>query len=224
MDAMPQRFAPFFALVLLISWNVLLVVYRHHVTGKIGFVFFIWNLLLAIIPYLSSQAAVYFFQLKQKWLAIGLILFAILFLPNSPYIITDLFHLRQRAEMPFWYDTMLLFSMALSGLLFFYASLFNIQAVLAKWLGMLWAEVAVSMIAFLCAYGIYLGRYLRFNSWDVVSKPDNLFEEIAEHISNPGVNPRIVGFTLLYGAFLLVGYWVARLFIGERSDAADLKE
>lgn len=216
MQTNTNRFSHFSALTLLVLWNVLLVAYRHEVTGKISFVFFIWNLFLAIIPYISSEIAIYCSVQKWNYSALGFLLFAILFLPNSPYIITDLFHLRQRVEMPFWYDTMLLFSMAISGLLLFYAALFNIRDMLARWFGGIWAEVSVSLISFLCAYGIYLGRYLRFNSWDIVSNPDLLFDEIADHITNPTVHPRTMGVTLLYGAFLLVGYWVARLFGGKR--------
>ena len=214
MQAKTNRLAHFSALALLVGWNLLLVIYRHEVTGKASFVFFIWNLFLAIIPYLSSEIAQFCAGRKWTYSALGFLLFSILFLPNSPYIITDLFHLRQRAEMPFWYDTMLLFSMAISGLLLFYAALFNIRDMLARWWGSIWAEVSVSLISFLCAYGIYLGRYLRFNSWDIISNPDLLFEEMADHISNPTVHPRTIGVTLLYGAFLLVGYWVARLFGG----------
>lgn len=208
------RYAHLLALALMVAWNGALVWGRCQFSGRFYFLFFAWNLLLAIIPYLASETAVYFSGRKWNMPALGCLLFAILFLPNSPYMITDLFHLRQRAEMPFWYDTMLIFSMAVSGLVLFYAALFNIRALLMRWLSGFWAELLVSLISFACAFGIYLGRYLRFNSWDLVYNPDSLLEGIADNLSKT----RSVGVTLLYGAFLLVGYWVTRL-LKEQSKA-----
>lgn len=137
---------------------------------------------------------------------------AILFLPNAPYIITDLFHLRQRADMPLWFDTMVIFSVALSGLVLFYVALFGIKDVLERFWGRIAAEFSIVLVAFLCSFGIYLGRYLRFNSWDVLSNPNDLFDGIGNQLINSSIYTRVVGVTLLYGTFLLMGYWVIRLF------------
>ncbi|MFN0034379.1 MAG: DUF1361 domain-containing protein [Saprospiraceae bacterium] len=222
MNALLARYGHLAALALLVFWNTLLVWCRFQMTDKRVFIFFLWNLFLAIVPYLSSEAAGHFSKRKKRAAAIGLVLLAVLFLPNSPYIITDFFHLRQRAEMPLWFDTMLIFSLAISGLALFYVALFNIRDLLARWLGSVVAEIFVGLISFLSAFGIYLGRYLRFNSWDVISNPNILFEEIADRFINPSVHTRTVGMTLLYGAFLLVGYWVARLFRGQRNELVEV--
>jgi uncharacterized membrane protein len=198
-------------LALLTCWNSILVVYRVNVTGKRTFVFFLWNLALAVFPYVASEWAVVAQKRSKKWLAIGLVLFSVLFLPNSPYIITDFFHYRARPDVPLWYDTVLIFSMAGSGLFLFYLALFNIVQVLRALWGQLWAELSVAFLCYLCAFGIYLGRYLRFNSWDVVSNPDNLFYQIADKIIHPSEDTRTMGVTLVYGSFLLVIYWVTLL-------------
>lgn len=137
---------------------------------------------------------------------------AVLFLPNAPYIVTDLFHLRQRAEMPLWFDTMIIFSVALSGLVLFYVALFGIKDVLKRFWGGIAAESSIVFLVFLCSFGIYLGRYIRFNSWDVLSNPNDLFDEIGNQLINSSIYTRVVGVTLLYGTFLLMGYWVIRLF------------
>jgi uncharacterized membrane protein len=105
--------------------------------------------------------------------------------------------------------------MAGGGLLLFYLALFNIATVLRDLFGRVWAEISVAFLCFLCAFGIYLGRYLRFNSWDVVSNPDNLFYQITDKLTNPSDDTRSLGVTLVYGTFLLVMYWVVRLF-GEK--------
>ena len=111
-----------------------------------------------------------------------------------------------------WFDTMVIFSAALSGLALFYVTLFSIRNVLELIWGRLLAEITIILVAFLCSFGIYLGRYLRFNSWDVLSSPHDLLVGIANPIFNPTVHARAIGVTLLYGTFLLVGYWVIKLF------------
>ena len=207
-----RQYPKLVALGLMVFWNFILVAYRVNLTGRRIFIFFLWNLFLAIIPYLSTEAAGSFKTRNKRFPALIFVLLAILFLPNAPYIITDLFHLRQRADMPLWFDTMLIFSVALSGLALFFLALFGIKNVL-EWLwGYIVAEISVVFIVFLCSFGIYLGRYLRFNSWDVLSNPNDLFDEIGNQLINSSIYTRVVGVTLLYGTFLLVGYWVIRLF------------
>ncbi len=212
MNHLIHRYHKLLALGLLVFWNFLLIAYRVHITGRRVFVFFLWNLFLAILPYLSSEMARYFGSRNKHFSALVFVLLAILFLPNSPYIITDLFHLRERAEMPLWFDTMLVFSVALSGLVLFYVTLFSIRSTLQLLWGKILAEITVLFVTFLCSFGIYLGRYLRFNSWDVMSNPNNLFDEIANRMINPSRHTQTIGVTLLYGAFLLTGYWVIKLF------------
>lgn len=212
MYALLMRFPNLAALCLVVFWDFVLVVYRWQVTGQKTFRFFIWNLFLAIIPYLASELAVYAAANRRRNTALGLVLLSVLFLPNAPYIITDLFHLRERADMPLWFDTMLVFSLAISGLALFYAAVFDIRKVLLPFLGKILTEGTVLLLVFLSSFGIYLGRYLRFNSWDVLSNTNDLFEEIANRLINPSVHTRTAGVTILYGAFLLVGYWAIHLF------------
>jgi uncharacterized membrane protein len=203
------------AAMLLVLWNTFVLLFRMEVSDTRWFFFFIWNLFLAILPFLGADLAVWLAARKRTAATVACLLFSVLFLPNSPYIITDLFHLRSRAEMPLWYDTLALFSIALSGLLFYYAALFDIYKAIASLWNRYWAEASVWMISFLSGYGIYLGRYLRFNSWDIMANPDGLFNQISNSITNPLVHTRTLGVTVFYGAFLLVGYWVVRLW--ERS-------
>ncbi len=212
MPTLIQRYPKLAALGLLLFWNFILVSYRVHLTETRVFVFFLWNLFLAIVPYLSTEVAGYFSAKNKRLPAFAFVLLAILFLPNAPYIITDLFHLRQRAEMPLWFDTMAIFSVALSGLVLFYVALFGIKDVLERFWGGITAEASIVFLVFLCSFGIYLGRYLRFNSWDVLSNTNDLFDEIGNHLINSSMYTRAVGVTLLYGTFLLMGYWVIRLF------------
>lgn len=210
-DRIVQRYPILLALALLVGWNFILMAFRFHHTRGSWYFIFIWNLFLAVLPYFFAISANYFAQMKRLWLAFVLLAMAVLFLPNSPYVITDLFHLRPRSEMPFWYDTLVLFSLALSGLIMFYLALFQIRRFLLRISGKLLAESGIIVMIFLCSFGIYLGRYLRFNSWDVVSNPYTLVNEITDRVINPLDHPQTLGVTVLYGAFLLLGYWVIKL-------------
>ncbi len=202
----------YIALLLALGWNALLAGYRMGTTGEIMFLFLIWNLILALAPYVFSEWAAQSNGRGWRWATTFLLLLSVLFLPNAPYIITDLFHLRMRSEMLLWYDTLFIFSAAITGWALFYGTLFNIRQVLRSWWHWSFAEMAVAVICILSGFGIYLGRYLRFNSWDVLANPDDLFGQMTDRLINPSAHARMVGFTLLYGAFLLVGYWVVELF------------
>lgn len=196
------------SIVLSITLCLALITARVFYTGSILYLFLVWNLILAGIPYLLSE------KLKTNtrisWGSLLLLFITILFLPNAPYITTDLFHLRGNFGDSIWYDTVLILSFAWSGLLLFFHSLYNIDQYIRQWLpGRKSAVVHVGIIL-LCAYGIYIGRYLRFNSWDVVSNPVLLISEIVDHFINPFSHPRTWGMTLLYGIFLNLTYFSFR--------------
>lgn len=207
------RNGKYLALLLVLVFSFCIVQYRVYHTGAPIFRFFWWNLLLAVIPWWSSEAMRDAKGIKVLFLG----LLTVLFLPNAPYMITDLFHLRARAEFPLWYDALLVFWFALVGVLLFYLSLFNIERAVRRYANSWGAQLAVAAICFLCGFGIYLGRYLRFNSWDVMTNYDVLGEEILDQVINLSRHTRTVGVTLLYGGFLYVGWWIGRLYgVGER--------
>jgi uncharacterized membrane protein len=204
-----HRYGKYLALLLLLAFSFLLVWYRWHLTDRRIFFFFWWNLWLAMVPWLSSEAMGRGSNIWRLLLLGGL---SVLFLPNAPYMITDLFHLRARAEFPLWYDTMLVFWFALIGIVLFYLTVFNIRAAIQHWMATWLVEAGIGLLCLLNGFGIYLGRYLRFNSWDLWSNPDNLAEEILERLINPSASTRTVGVTLLYGLSMWVGYWMIRLY------------
>lgn len=206
---MLQRFGKYFALALILGFSFVLVQYRIEETGHRIFRFFWWNLLLALIPWLSSEA-IGARSGRLRALLLGSL--SLLFLPNAPYMITDLFHLRARAEFPLWYDTLLVFWFAAIGVMLFYLTLFKLRIALARFMGSLWVELSLLVICLLNGFGIYLGRYLRFNSWDVLSNSDELAEQILDRLINASDHTRMVGVTLLYGFCLLLGYWIVRLY------------
>lgn len=189
-----------------ILFSLGLVGWRIFYTGHITYIFLVWNLILAFIPFAISELA---FQASKKITApaniIG-ILCCIAFLPNSPYIVTDLFHLRWHSQPSIWYDTVLIVSFAWNGMLLFFHTLINMDEKLFKEWSRPKAWLLKLCIMGLSGFGIYLGRYLRFNSWDVISDPWPLVYEIGDRIIHPFQHPLTWSMTLVYAFFLAFTY------------------
>ena len=176
--------------VLTTAFCITLVAFRVRVTSTVTFVFLVWNIILAIIPYgISTLLFLYHEKISNRWSILLPFVIWLCFFPNAPYILTDLFHLRPRSEVPFWYDLALILFFAWNGLMLGFASLMDMQAVVTfhfnRYAG--WAVSIGSLI--LGSFGIYLGRYLRWNSWDVISSPRGLLEDIAERLLHPSAHP-----------------------------------
>lgn len=198
-------------LFLMSSFCFSLSVVRYFVTDTPVFLFLNWNLFLAIIPWLISSAMIAMPALREnKFLLAGLILTWILFFPNSPYILTDLFHLRVRAHAPIWFDLVVILSFAWAGLVFGFQSLSDIEHLVRDKMKPWLINVTSSLLLFLGAFGVYIGRYLRWNSWDIIDNPIALMSEVGERIINPFSHPQTWGMTILMGIFLNMIYWTMK--------------
>ncbi|MCW3076984.1 MAG: putative rane protein [Bacteroidetes bacterium] len=146
---------------------ITMVVVRFLRTGEYSYFFLIWNLLLAWLPLLFIRLIKNSDPLMKKLILIAL---SVLFLPNAPYILTDLFHLQQNLAVPQWFDLILILSFGFSGMFYFILALDLILHYIHSSLPFL-IKIAKLLLFILTSYGIYLGRYLRFNSWDIFSNP-----------------------------------------------------
>ncbi|GAB3325580.1 DUF1361 domain-containing protein [Hymenobacter humi] len=194
-----------------LTLSILLIAGRVLMTGQLLFLFLIWNLFLALIPYaLSTMLGLARGPLRARMLVpVGAAW--LLFFPNAPYLLTDLFHLEPRPGAPLWYDLALILSCAWNGLMLAYASLADMQRLVELRLGVWVSWVFAAVALLLGSFGIYLGRFLRFNSWDVLANPLTLFYDILNRVLHPFSYPRAWGVTLVFGVFLLVGYSTVRL-------------
>ena len=129
-----------------------------------------------------------------------------LFIPNAFYIITDLFHLRNVHSAPRWFDLLLVFSFAWNGILFGVISLRRVELIIGLDRGPLYSLGLIFAVMWLNALGIYIGRYLRFNSWDIVTDPFNLMIEIGDLVINPLENWYAWGMTGTYALFMTLLY------------------
>ncbi|HCF62528.1 MAG TPA: DUF1361 domain-containing protein [Myxococcales bacterium] len=207
------------AMALCLGASSLLVWIRILASGTSGFAFMPWNVTLAFVPYsLSLFAAALERSHARPWPLLATGALALLFLPNSFYVATDLVHFRARGDMPAWFDIGLLSMAAGTGWFLGLLSLRIWKRLLTGLLGAFGAWAAVLLGGLLCGYGIYLGRFLRWNSWDVLSAPRALFADIAGHLVPPW-NPEVVGVTALFGALVVVTFVAFELF-GETPEAA----
>lgn len=199
--------------------SVILLYFRIQWSGNLMFVFLTWNLFLAWIPFLLA------FVLSEmnsngtsRIKKVGVFAAWLLFFPNSPYILTDLFHLRLRSEIPLWFDLVLILSFAWNGLLLGYSSLMEIQKVLRTRLSAGIVNFFIAGLLVLCSFGIYLGRYPRYNSWDILTNPITLFSDIFNMILDPMNNTRMVGVTFFFSVFLMVSYWTLNTMINHKKN------
>jgi uncharacterized membrane protein len=146
-------------------------------------------------------------KLQNNMLSVAaLVLSWLLFFPNAPYILTDLFHLRLKSNVPIWFDLLLILSFAWVGLLYGFMSLWDIEKILSQKINRKFVPVISLFLLFLGSFGIYLGRYLRWNSWDIIREPFELFYDISDRFLNPFNHPRTWGMTLFMFVFLSMIY------------------
>ena len=128
------------------------------------------------------------------------------FFPNAPYIVTDFIHLRWRYPVPIWYDVFLLAIAAWTGLFLATFSLRTMQQIVKTFLGTTASWLFTALVIGLSGLGIYLGRFLRWNSWDLLIQPGKVLSDIALLLITPFENLAAFGFIIQISAFLLVCY------------------
>lgn len=202
-----RHFETLFTLFFATVSCIFLLAIRLKLTHSFFLIFLVWNLFLAAIPYFISSYLVA--KENAPWgIRNGLLFLWLLFLPNAPYIVTDLIHLTHAEATYKLFDAVIISLFALSGLLFYCVSLQQIISIYSnKW--KLWKVTVFKWtIPFLCAFGIYLGRFLRWNSWDILQNPFGLFGDITAPILSPSEHPiawiTTLGFGFgLYGVFTI---------------------
>lgn len=200
---------PFAILGLGIAFSLLLLVYRMAISASFFYAFLIWNLGLACIPYELTTML----KTKQKHPPfIFAILFCIwlVFLPNAPYIVTDFVHLKWSSSQLIWLDILITGSFASNGLLLFFYTLEDMCLLLTQYIKQLYIHYSIPIVLFLSAFGVYLGRFLRYNSWEIIQNPSSLFQDISTIVCQPQEHSTPWLFTIGFGAFLCLGFWTFR--------------
>jgi uncharacterized membrane protein len=197
-------------LYLFVAFTLTLLAFRLFRSGSLSYIFLVWNLFLAFIPWwISNYIKKRPFNIRQ------LPLFGVwlLFIPNSPYILTDLFHLKQRALVPLWFDLVLVLSFALIGTIVFLKSLKDILTLLKSYVSPIQFTLITPVIFWLISLGLYLGRFLRFNSWDIIHPI-----RLAKASFGILLEKDTIGFTCIFSVFIWFLYYITLSI--ERNDKA----
>lgn len=185
-----------------------LVIFRIIITFKLTYIFYAWNTLLAIVPYLLSRRLSLHKKINLK--SYFLIATWLLFFPNAPYLITDIVHYFERPPVPKWYDLLLVISAAWNGLLIGILSLMQVEYFLQKFITKNWLKIFIGMSLILCSFGIFIGRFLRFNSWDILTNPDDLLLTSLEYFIKPWRHTNAWSFIVLFAILLGIVYYTFR--------------
>ncbi|HWB39082.1 MAG TPA: DUF1361 domain-containing protein [Candidatus Saccharimonadales bacterium] len=180
---------------------------RNH---SLEFDYFIWNLFLAWLPLVFAVRLVVVLR-RKAWTSWEGILWSalwLLFLPNSFYMITDFIHLQDVLRVDILYDTLMFTSFIYTGVALGFSSLYMIQTELAKRLPKRTVRTWLAAVLLICSSAIYLGRDLRWNSWDVLTNPGGLLFDVSDRLIHPTSYPQmlldVIGFFVLLSAM----YWL----------------
>lgn len=169
--------------------------------------FLMWNLFLAWIPFLCALLMVAFYRARAAaWLYVVPFSLWLLFFPNAAYLVTDLYNLHQFPNVPLWYDIAFFATMAWTGLLLAVAALFIVQRMVKQSYGWVASWLVVLLAVGLNGVGIYLGRFLRWNSWDVVTDPIAVMQDAITPFLHPIAYRQPVAIIIVFSAILLVAY------------------
>ena len=192
--------------------SVATLVLRIHDTHSHRYTFLLWNLFLAWVPLIAASSAFALSRRRVGALAMVLIVIWVLFFPNAPYVLTDFIHLNPNGPSPLWYDALMLSAFAWTALMLGFASLYFVHAIVARHVNAVLGWVVVVCVLGLGSFGVYLGRFARFNSWDIVARPHLVLSVIRQELHSPLHDPKMVAALLALTAFLLVGYLVVYAF------------
>ncbi len=203
--------------------SVALISVRMQQTGSHELDFLRWNLALAWLPMVLGLAT---FAAHRRRLpgpvVVSVGIAWLLFLPNAPYLVTDMVHAGNTWEsVPLWFDILMFATFGGTGLLLGYASLYLVHSVVTDRFGAIagWALTSATLV--LSGAGIYLGRVLRLNSWDTATQPELFLSIARRRVEDPMSNPGLYTVIAVMSVLLVLGYVV---FVAWARVAGDLVE
>jgi uncharacterized membrane protein len=215
--------APLFAALVVASAACsALVAARVTHTGRTTYTFLVYNLALAWIPVAFAAAAYALGGVRSRTSAVllaGCSAGWLLFFPNAPYLVTDLVHLKVHANRLFWFDVLTLPSFAWTGMALGFLSLFLMQRLVEDRAGRVWSWLFVGVALPAAAFGIYLGRFRRWNSWDLVLDPVSLVADVLGTLLHPAQNAAVGAFCAVLAGVMFVAYLVFYAWTSVRARA-----
>ncbi len=181
--------------------------------------YFIWNLFLAWLPLVFAYTLIQYLK-KHLWFSWQAVVLSVLwlgFLPNSFYMLSDFIHLGNVVRVDLDFDVIMIAAFAVAGLTLGFSSLYLIHRELIKRFAVIRAHMAIVAILLLCGFAVYLGRDLRWNTWDILVNPAGVLFDVATPIissSNPEVFSTTLGYFALLGSIYTVVWQFVRSIAG----------
>lgn len=197
---------------------VALVGIHMAVTHSLLYGFYYWNLFLAAIP-LAASSRLDSGRSLWTWRNLTSLGIWFAFLPNAPYLVTDMVHFQQEPKAPIYLDEVIVCTTALNGVLLGYASMKRVEDWLLGRYTRRPVRIAVIAIFLACGFGIYLGRYARLNSWDILVHPFTVSRVVGKRVFSPFAYKQTWAVTLLFGTLLWAGYRAFRSQVLRKSIA-----
>ncbi len=163
--------------------------------------YLIWNLFLAWVPLLLSLRLMTVLRRKlwSSWEALVTSFLWLVFLPNSFYMISDFIHLREVPKADILYDSVMYASFVFTGVVLGFSSLYLVHLQLRRRFSVRAAGFWIWVVLLLCSIAIYMGRDLRWNTWDILVNPGGVLFDISDRLQHPAAYPQML---LIIGAFL----------------------
>ena len=190
--------------ILTVALNLIRVIW----SDSTYFIYLLWNIFLAFLPFLLSAILLWYKtnkKIKSGVLIFGLIVWLSLF-PNAPYLVTDFIHLGGKSIVPLWYDALLIFSSAWLGMLLALYSLFNIEQIFLTRYSKRITSFLIIVSILISSFGIYIGRFLRWNTWDIIIQPKHIIHDVSVILLHPFHYLEAYMFTLSFFVFIYVSY------------------
>jgi uncharacterized membrane protein len=200
---------------LLSALCIVFFIYRLLVTSTWRFSFIFTNLALAWLGLIFGWLLVFHLR-KNSWLgwrSIGLTILWLAFLPNTWYVLTDFLHVKPTGEVSEIYDITLVGILVIVGFVLGFTSLYLVHKRMLKSISEQKSLFIVAGVILLSSFAIYLGRNLRWNSWDVLANPGGIIVSISDRIIDPFGHPRAINVTGLFFVLLTTLYFAIWLFI-----------
>jgi uncharacterized membrane protein len=205
-------------------------VWREH---DLTYAYLLWNLFLAWIPLGFALRLMQVLRHKRwsSWEGLATSLLWLVFLPNSFYMVSDFIHLREVQQANVLYDAVLFTAFIYTGVMLGFSSLYLVHLQLKRRFSSETAAAWVAFTLFVCSVAIYIGRDLRWNSWDILINPGGLLFDISDRLLHPEAYPQMlliitIFFMLLAGMYNLLwhGAQLLRRVPGARPQRADQGE
>ena len=189
-----------------------MLISRFLITGSTRLGFLAWNLMLAWVPVVAALWFVPTGRSKRPVTSVVLLLIWFLFLPNTFYILSDFIHLRSTGDINIFFDVVMLFFYSSIG---FGLGLLGL-GLMHSWLNRTFNKLMSALLTYgtilLCSFAIYLGRYLRWNSWDIITNPLGLLVDISDRVVAPLDYPKTISTTFVFFIFTSLVYTAAWWF------------